>query len=77
MDPITLIIVAHGRADILRKTLAGLAACQKPDSFRGTILAENGPPCDMESVVAEFQDQLRIEHLRVAVRRKSVALNAA
>ena len=77
MDPITLIIVAHGRADILRKTLAGLADCQKPISFHGTILAENGPPCGIESVVAEFQDELRIEHIRISDPRKTVALNVA
>ncbi len=77
MNPITIVIVAHGRADILRSTLMGLAACQKPVSFRGTILAENGPPCGIESVVAEFQEELCIEHLRISDPRKTVALNAA
>lgn len=77
MDPITLIIVAHGRAEVLRKTLAGLAACTLPAAFRGTIVAENGPPCGMEAVITEFSQALRIEHLRVTDRRKSVALNDA
>jgi glycosyltransferase involved in cell wall biosynthesis len=77
MDPITLIMVAHGRAEVLRKTLAGLAACTQPTAFRGTIVAENGPPCGMEAVIAEFSQTLRIEHLRVTDRRKSVALNEA
>lgn len=77
MDPITLIIVAHGRADVLRKTLAGLASCDQPATFRGTIVAENGPPCGMDDVVAEFSNSLRIEHLQVNDPRKSVALNTA
>ena len=74
---ITIIIVAHGRPEVLRKTLADLARCDQPDWFRGTIVVENGPPCDMAAVISEFQDRLRIQHETIASPKKTVALNHA
>ncbi len=70
-------MVAHGRADVVRQTLEGLAHCEQPDSFQGLILVENGPPCGMSDVVAEFQTQLRIEHITIDSPQKTLALNHA
>ena len=75
--PVTIVIVAHGRPEVLRQTLAGLASCDQPESFRGTIVVENGPACGIDAVIAEFQDRLRIVHETVVSPKKTVALNHA
>lgn len=74
---ITIVMVAHGRSDVVRQTLAGLAQCNQPANYRPLILVENGPECGMDAVVAEFRDRLSIVHERIGSPRKSVALNHA
>ncbi len=74
---ITIVIVAHGRSDVVHQTLAGLAQCDQPTNYRQLVLVENGPACGMDTVVAEFRDRLSIVHERIESPRKSVALNHA
>lgn len=76
MDLIPPIIAVYGRTDIQRRTLARLTACQSADSGLGTTPAKNGPPCDMESVNAEHQRQLRVKHLCHSSLNKTVVLDA-
>ena len=76
-DQITIVMVAHGRADVVRQTLTSLANCKQPAAFAGMILVENGPPCGMAEAIAPFQDQLRITHETVSSPKKTVALNHA
>ena len=46
-----VLIAAAGKPTLLARTLASLAAADKPGSYRGTLVVENGPRCGIEDVV--------------------------
>lgn len=74
--PMYVVIATADRQDLLRRTLESLATCRKPDSYRGTIVVENGPKGGAEEVVGEYESPLGAEYMYVSVGNKSLALNA-
>jgi glycosyltransferase involved in cell wall biosynthesis len=74
-DLVTLIATA-GRPDLLARTLESLAACDRPRSYGGALVIENGPVNGAESIVRSFERRLSCRYLHVAEPNKSVALNA-
>src|SRR5262245_49749966 len=72
-----VLIAAAGKPQLLQRTLRHLAACQKPPSYRGTIVVENGTRCGIEAVVRNCPPDLRLRHLYVREANKSHALNCA
>lgn len=70
-----VLIAAAGKPTLLKRTLDSLAAAQKPTSYRGTLVVENGPRCGIEAVVRGFSSEHRFRHLYVAEGNKSHALN--
>jgi GT2 family glycosyltransferase len=70
-----VLIAAAGKPTLLKRTLDSLAAAQKPASYRGTLVVENGPRCGMEAVVRGFSAEHRFQHMVVAEANKSHALN--
>ncbi len=72
-----VVIAACGQPELLRRTLQSLAACEKPAVYRGTIVAENGPRCGLDRIVAEFSPLHGFTHLYSHPPNKSLALNRA
>lgn len=80
MKPITVLIPTHGRPTLLGRTLESLAACHLPESYRETVIVENGSRAGAEVVVAEMAEahpHLRLRYLHVERANKSYALNEA
>lgn len=78
--PLTVLIPTHGRPTLLERTLASLAACHLPVSYRETVVIENGSRAGAEAVVAEHaaaHPALALRYLHVERGNKSAALNAA
>jgi glucosyl-dolichyl phosphate glucuronosyltransferase len=73
--PLYVVIAAAGQPELLRRTLKSLASAAKPGSYAGVIVAENGPPCGLAAVVAEFPPANRFQHLYYPRPNKSQALN--
>lgn len=76
LPSLTVLIAVAGRAELLARTLASIAACEKPAAYRGTLVVENGPPAGALSVVRSFASQHRIEYRHVEQPGKCRALNA-
>jgi hypothetical protein len=74
---LTVLIAAAGQPELVRRTLDSLAACEKPKSFRGTWIVENGPPSGIEAVCRERPRDERVRYLYVPEANKSHALNVA
>jgi GT2 family glycosyltransferase len=74
-DSLWVLIAAAGKPTLLKRTLDSLAAAQKPPSYRGTLVVENGPRCGIESIVRGYSGEHRFQHLYVAEANKSHALN--
>ena len=72
-----VMIPTHGRAPLLRRTLASLAECALPESFAETIVVENGPKSGAESFVVAADRRLRARYMHVEEANKSNALNEA
>jgi GT2 family glycosyltransferase len=72
-----VLIAAAGKPALLSRTLAALAATEKPPSYRGTLVVENGPRCGIENAVREFGREHGYRHLYVSEANKSHALNHA
>jgi GT2 family glycosyltransferase len=70
-----VLIAAAGKPTLLKRTLEFVAAAQKPGSYRGTLVVENGPRSGIEEVVRGFSGEHRFQHLYVAEANKSYALN--
>jgi glycosyltransferase involved in cell wall biosynthesis len=70
-----VLIAAAGKPELLGRTLAALAAAEKPASYRGTLVVENGPRCGIEEIVRGFGREHRFRHLYVPEANKSHALN--
>jgi glycosyltransferase involved in cell wall biosynthesis len=72
---LVVVIPTCGRAELLRRTLQCIEVCDKPPTYRETIVVENGPKGDAEAIVADFRATLRSRHVYVAPPGKSAALN--
>jgi glycosyltransferase involved in cell wall biosynthesis len=75
--PLVVLIAACKQPALLHRTLATLAACEKPACYRGVIVVENGPKTGLEQVVAEFPRELHFEYRYSEPANKSLALNRA
>ena len=75
MADMVVLIPTAGRAPLLRRTLESIEACAKPLSYRETIVIENGPAGDAESIVRDFAATLRARWVHVRQPGKSNALN--
>jgi GT2 family glycosyltransferase len=74
---IFVVIATHGRGDLLARTFASVAQCERPQGFRGTIVVENGGRGEAERIVREAPGVLEARYLFEPVGNKSRALNAA
>jgi GT2 family glycosyltransferase len=72
---ISVVIPTHGRPDLLTRTLASLAECELPESYRELIVVENGSRDGAEAVVAAAAEQLNARYLHYEQGNKSAALN--
>lgn len=63
------------RPALLRRTLDSLATCQQPAIYRETIVVENGPKGDVETIVRSCSPALRARYVYVPRANKSHALN--
>jgi hypothetical protein len=70
-----VLIAAAGKPELLGRTLTAIAAAEKPASYRGTLIIENGPRCGNEGVVCQFAREHRFRHFYVPEANKSHALN--
>jgi glycosyltransferase involved in cell wall biosynthesis len=70
-----VLIAAAGKPELLGRTLASLAAAEKPATYRGALVVENGPRCGIENVVRSFGRENRFDHMYVPEANKSHALN--
>jgi hypothetical protein len=68
-------LAAAGRPQLLRRTLESIAACEKPPSYRGTLVIENGPRCGIESIVRGFAREHAFQYLYSEEPNKCQALN--
>jgi GT2 family glycosyltransferase len=75
--PLFVVIAACGQPVLLRRTLRSLAECDKPASYQGVMVVENGPRCGLDTIVAEFGPEHCFEYLYSEPANKSVALNHA
>src|SRR5690625_1660610 len=79
-EAMTVLIPTHGRATLLGRTLASLAACRLPEGYVETVVVENGSRAGAEDVVtgaAETHPHLRLRYMHVERANKSHALNEA
>ena len=76
-SPITVLIAASGQPALLARTLAALAACERPSGYGGVVVVENGPRCGIEDVVRAVPADARARYLYVPEANKSHALNVA
>ena len=74
-SPLTVLIPAAGHPALIQRTLESLAVCDKPASYAGTLVVENGPRCGIEEVVAGFDRSHGFRYLHVSEANKSHALN--
>lgn len=70
-----VMLAAFGRPELVRRTIASIAACEKPPQYAETLVVENGPPCGIEQIVREFSPKHRVRYLYSEQPNKSVALN--
>jgi glycosyltransferase involved in cell wall biosynthesis len=76
MTSMYVTIATRGRAGLLDRTLRSLAACQRPPSFSGTIVVENGDQQGAERVVRDAPACLKAVYTFHPEGNKSAALNA-
>ena len=75
--PLTILIPTHGRPTLLKRTLASLAACELPASYKELVVIENGSRAGAEDVVANFPKRLNARYMHRERGNKSYALNEA
>lgn len=75
--PFTIVIISHGRPDLLKRTLESLEQCEFPATFSGTLVIENGKRCGNEAVVLAASAALRATYQFVEAPVKSASLNHA
>ena len=74
---LTVLIAAAGHPALVNRTLESLSLCEKPSTFRGTWIVENGPPSGIEEVCRARPRDERVQYLYVPEANKSHALNVA
>lgn len=74
---LTVLIPTHGRPDLLRRTLLSLSQCELPESYRETVIVENGSRDGAEQLVQSLPNDLRARYLHYQLGNKSAALNFA
>ncbi len=74
---LTVLIAAAGQPALVKRTLDSLALCEKPSTFRGTWIVENGPPSGIAEVCRARPRDERVQYLYVPEANKSHALNVA
>ena len=82
MDSVRLAVIVptHGRPTLLARTLATIAACERPEGYGGCLVIENGPPVGAAGVVAEASEthpEAGFRYMHYDRANKSAALNAA
>lgn len=77
VPPLYVVIATHERTKLLRRTLDSLAECEKPESYRATIVVENGSKAGTERVVRAYKDVLNAKYVYTPRGNKSHALNRA
>ena len=78
--PIVVLVPTHGRPTLLDRTLATIAACDRPAGYAECVVVENGPRVGAEDVVADAARQhpaAGFRYLHYERANKSAALNAA
>jgi hypothetical protein len=70
-------MAAAGQPLLVKRTLDSLAACEKPSTYRGAVVVENGPKCGIEELVRSRPRSELIRYLYVPEANKSHALNVA
>jgi glycosyltransferase involved in cell wall biosynthesis len=74
---LTIVIPTVGRPALLRRTLASLEACRKPDTFSGIIIVENGHKNGTEEVVRSYNPRLKVRYIYIPQASQSLAKNKA
>jgi hypothetical protein len=74
---ITIVIAACGQPALLKRTLASLAACERPAELVGVIVVENGKRSGLEEVVRSFPAEHGFRHLFSEPGNQSLAQNVA
>ena len=69
------LIAAARQPSYLKRTLDSLAAAEKPASYRGVLVIENGPRCGIAELVRSFPGRHLFRHMYVPEANKSHALN--
>jgi GT2 family glycosyltransferase len=72
-----IMIATAGRAELLERTLASIAAAEKPPTYRETLVIENGEQCGTQEKVERFAAAINARYLHVPMPSKSNALNVA
>ena len=75
VESLAVVIPTAGRPDLLSRTLASLADCERPQQHRATIVIENGARSGAEEVVRNCPLALGARYLYCAAGNKSRALN--
>ena len=75
--PLYVVIATHERPALLRRTLDSLAECEQPESYRATVVVENGSKAGTEEVVQAHEETLNAKYLYTDRGNKSHALNHA
>ena len=76
-ERLSLIIATADRPQALAETLRGLVGCELPVPELHVVVADNGSDPGTRAVCDETFPGLRVEHLPVSERGKTVALNRA
>src|SRR5688572_13195617 len=75
MPCVWVLIAAAREPQHLMRTLQSLAEADKPASYRGCLVVENGPRQGIEQAIRSFAAQHRFQHHYVPIANKSHALN--
>lgn len=74
---ISIVIATRNRTSLLERTLNSIAACERPETLRRIIVAENGPDKSSKALVESFQSRLPIEYRHDPEATKCGSLNRA
>jgi glycosyltransferase involved in cell wall biosynthesis len=70
-----ILLPTSGRAELLSETLESLCAAPLPDDFQTTIVIENGPKSEAESIVSAYARRHPLRYIYTSPANKSRALN--
>ncbi|TWU07970.1 glycosyltransferase [Stieleria varia] len=73
--PISVLIAAHARPEMLARTLSSLADADQVSRVDQVVVVENGGQQQLDAVVDGFSDRLPVRYDRIANANKSMALN--